>query len=49
MNTFYHATEKLCSIETRIHLEKSVIKAHHGALSHHGQYNDLNVLRCKNE
>ena len=47
----HHATEKRCSIdiETRLHLEKSVIKARHGPLSRHGQCNDLNALRCKNE
>ena len=44
LNT-YHATEKLCSIEIRVHLEKSVIKARHGPLSRHGQCNDLSVLR----
>ena len=46
---YYHATEKLCSIEIRVHLEKSVIKARHGPFSRHGHCNDLHVLRWKNE
>ena len=49
MESDYHATEKRCSVETRVHLEKSVIKARHGPFSRHGQCNDLNALRWKNE
>ena len=30
---FYHATEKGCTMEARVHLEKFVIKAHYGSLS----------------
>ena len=41
----YHATEKLCSIETHVHLEKPVIKARHDPFSHHGQCNHIHALR----
>ena len=41
----YHATEKPFSIEARLHLDKSEIKARHGPFSHHGQCNDLHALR----
>ena len=46
---FYHATEKGCSMEARVHLEKFVIKARHEVSSRHGQCNDLNALHLKNE
>ena len=31
--TIYHATERPCSIETRVHLEMTMIKSHHGQLN----------------